>query len=81
MTDAAFLSSLAFPASFKGRLIVSCQAAPGDPLDDIDCLTRVAVSVTRGGAGGLRANGAESVAAFRQATGFEHDRLSKNPET
>jgi N-acylglucosamine-6-phosphate 2-epimerase len=59
---------LPLPASLKGKLIVSCQAAPGDPLDHIDTLTRIAVSVARGGAGGLRANGVECIAAFRQNT-------------
>lgn len=58
----------AFPALLKGKLIVSCQAAPGDPLDDLDCLTRIALSAALGGAGGLRANGAECVAAFRRKT-------------
>jgi N-acylglucosamine-6-phosphate 2-epimerase len=57
-----------FPASLEGRLIVSCQAFPGDPLDHVDTLTRIAVSVARGGAGGLRSNGAECTAAFRRET-------------
>ena len=55
-----------FPASLKGKLIVSCQAAPGDPLNHIDTLTRISISVVRGGAGGLRANGSECIAAFRR---------------
>jgi N-acylglucosamine-6-phosphate 2-epimerase len=54
----------------RGRLIVSCQAAEGDPLDDLDTLTRIARSVLRGGAGGLRAEGASRVAAFRAITGL-----------
>jgi N-acylglucosamine-6-phosphate 2-epimerase len=57
-----------FPASLKGTLIVSCQAAPGDPLDDVETLRRMAISALRGGAGGLRANGVESIAAFRRET-------------
>jgi N-acylglucosamine-6-phosphate 2-epimerase len=52
----------------RGRLIVSCQASAGDPLDDIDTLTRMAASVLRGGAGGLRAERVESIAAFREIT-------------
>jgi N-acylglucosamine-6-phosphate 2-epimerase len=56
------------PARLKNKLIVSCQAAPGDPLDNVDALRRVAISAVRGGAGGLRANGAEHIAAFRQET-------------
>lgn len=56
-----------FPTSLKGSLIVSCQAPPGDPLDHLETMTRIAVCVARGGAGGLRANGAEYVAAFCKA--------------
>jgi N-acylglucosamine-6-phosphate 2-epimerase len=63
-------SSAIFPASLKNTLIVSCQAMPGDPLDHNDTLRRIAISVLRGGAGGLRANGAECIAAFRQETGL-----------
>ena len=57
-----------FPSSLQRSLIVSCQAAPGDPLDDVETLRRVAVSVLRGGAGGLRANGVSSIKAFRGET-------------
>jgi N-acylglucosamine-6-phosphate 2-epimerase len=57
------------PASLRGSLIVSCQAAPGDPLDHVDTLRRIALSVVRGGAGGLRANGVACIEAFRQETG------------
>jgi N-acylglucosamine-6-phosphate 2-epimerase len=54
--------------ALRGRLIVSCQASAGDPLDDLDTLTRIATSVLRGGAGGLRAEGAKRIAAFRAVT-------------
>lgn len=59
-----------FPSSLHGKLIVSCQAAPGDPLDHVETLRRLAVSVLRGGAGGLRANGVECIEAFRGETGL-----------
>jgi N-acylglucosamine-6-phosphate 2-epimerase len=52
----------------RGCVIVSCQAAPGDPMDHLDTLTRMAASVLRGGAGGLRAEGAERIGAFREIT-------------
>jgi N-acylglucosamine-6-phosphate 2-epimerase len=52
----------------RGRLIVSCQATQGDPLDHVDALTRIAASVIRGEAGGLRAEGVERIAAFRALT-------------
>jgi N-acylglucosamine-6-phosphate 2-epimerase len=54
--------------SLRGRLIVSCQAVAGDPLDDVDTLTRMASAVLRGGAGGLRAEGVACIAAFRRMT-------------
>jgi N-acylglucosamine-6-phosphate 2-epimerase len=54
--------------ALRGRLIVSCQADEGDPLDDLDTLTRIATSVLRGGAGGLRAEGIAHIAAFRAIT-------------
>jgi N-acylglucosamine-6-phosphate 2-epimerase len=54
--------------ALRGRVIVSCQASEGDPLDNLDTLTRIATSVLRGGAGGLRAEGVERIAAFRKLT-------------
>jgi N-acylglucosamine-6-phosphate 2-epimerase len=57
-----------FPAALRGQLIVSCQAPPGDPLDDIGTLRRMAISALRGGASGLRASGAEAIRAFRGET-------------
>lgn len=54
--------------SLRGRVVVSCQAAEGDPLDHLETLTRLAASVLRGGAGGLRAEGVERIRAFRAIT-------------
>jgi N-acylglucosamine-6-phosphate 2-epimerase len=54
--------------SLRGRLIVSCQASVESPLNQIDTLRRIAASVLRGGAGGLRAEGVESIRAFREIT-------------
>jgi N-acylglucosamine-6-phosphate 2-epimerase len=54
--------------AIEGRLIVSCQASKGDPLDDLDTLRRLATSVLLGGAAGLRAEGCQSIAAFRELT-------------
>lgn len=66
LSPASFYS--VFPSSLRGALIVSCQAPPGDPLDDLDTLRRLAVSALRGGAGGLRANGVACIEAFRKET-------------
>lgn len=50
------------------RLIVSCQAAPNDPMEDTETLRRVARSVVLGGASGLRLNSPEHVRAIRLDT-------------
>lgn len=65
LSAAAAQSTLAL---LKGKLIVSCQADRGDPMDHIDTIARMATSVLRGGAGGLRAEGAACVGAFRAMT-------------
>lgn len=57
-----------FPEALRHRLIVSCQAPPGDPLHHPEVLRRLAISVLRGGAGGLRANGADNIRLFRAET-------------
>jgi glucokinase-like ROK family protein len=52
----------------RKNLIVSCQAAPGDPLDDTETIRRIARAAVAGGAGGLRINSAAHMAAIRQDT-------------
>lgn len=52
----------------KGGLIVSCQASPGDPLENTDALRRIALAAIQGGACGLRLNSAAQVAAVRRET-------------
>ena len=54
--------------SLRDCLIVSCQASGESPLNHIDTLCRIAASVLRGGAGGLRAEGVENIRAFREIT-------------
>ena len=68
MTQASNTSRTSPFEAIRGRLIVSCQASEGDPLDDLNTLTRIATSVLRGGAGGLRAEGVTRIAAFRNLT-------------
>ena len=55
-------------AALKDALVVSCQAAPGDPLENADALRRIAQACLRGGAGGLRLNGGDCIAAVRPDT-------------
>ncbi|MFG2824751.1 N-acetylmannosamine-6-phosphate 2-epimerase [Kitasatospora sp. NPDC048365] len=54
--------------SLKGRLIVSCQAYPGEPLRDPDAMRRMALAVLEGGAAGIRAQGLRDLWAIRGAT-------------
>jgi N-acetylmannosamine-6-phosphate 2-epimerase / N-acetylmannosamine kinase len=52
----------------KGRLVVSCQASPGDPLEDTETIRRIALAAIGGGAAALRINGAQHIAAIRRNT-------------
>ena len=52
----------------KGKLVVSCQAAPGDPLEDTEVIRRIARAAVGGGAAGLRVNGFDHIAAIRRDT-------------
>ena len=50
------------------KLVVSCQASPGDPLDSPDAICRMALAALSGGATGLRINSAEHIALLRKHT-------------
>lgn len=50
----------------KGGLIVSCQALPDEPLHGPQYMARMARAAFEGGAVGIRANGAEDIAAIRE---------------
>ncbi len=52
-------------ASIKGRLVVSCQAYPGEPMRSPAIMAAVAQSVVAGGAHGVRAQGIEDLEAIR----------------
>jgi putative N-acetylmannosamine-6-phosphate epimerase len=52
----------------KERLVVSCQASQGDPLEDTDAIRRIALAAVNGGAAGLRINSAQHIAAIRRHT-------------
>ncbi|MEU6739857.1 N-acetylmannosamine-6-phosphate 2-epimerase [Streptosporangium sandarakinum] len=54
-------------AALRGRLVVSCQAYPGEPLRDPDTMCRVALAVAAGGAAGIRAQGLEDLRRIRAA--------------
>lgn len=60
------------------KLIVSCQAWPGDPLDDTDAIRRLALAALRGGAAGLRINSPAHIAAIRKNTALPIIGLQKH---
>ena len=45
----------------KGKLIVSCQALPGEPLCSSYIMGRMAVAAKEGGAAGIRAQSKEDI--------------------
>ena len=56
-----------FISKVKGELIVSCQATPQEALFGSDIMAKMAISATRGGARGIRANTPPDVEAIRAA--------------
>ncbi len=64
-------------ARLRGRLIVSCQALPHEPLFGADTMARMAAAAQEGGAAGLRANGSADIAAIRAASDLPLIGLSK----
>jgi N-acylglucosamine-6-phosphate 2-epimerase len=53
--------------AIHGRLIVSCQAYPGEPMRDPRTMTQVAQAAVLGGAAGIRAQGIADIASIRAA--------------
>ncbi|NIK58582.1 N-acetylmannosamine-6-phosphate 2-epimerase [Kribbella shirazensis] len=51
----------------RGRLVVSCQAYPGEAMNSPDVMRAVALAVVGGGAAGVRVQGIEDVTAIRAA--------------
>jgi len=52
--------------SIRGRLIVSCQALPEEPLHSAYIMGRMAVAAREGGAAGIRANTKEDIAEIKR---------------
>jgi N-acylglucosamine-6-phosphate 2-epimerase len=51
----------------KHKLIVSCQAYPGDPLFGADMMARMSAAAKEGGAAAIRANGRDDITAIKKA--------------
>ena len=56
-----------FLAAVKGRLIVSCQALPGEPLHGADIMAKMAEAARIGGAAAIRANSPADIRAIKDA--------------
>ncbi len=56
-----------FLAQVRGRLIVSCQAQPHEPLYGSAIMARMAIAAAQGGAAAIRANTPQDIAAIRAA--------------
>jgi N-acylglucosamine-6-phosphate 2-epimerase len=69
------------PAALTGRLVVSCQAPPGDPMRHTDTLVRMARSAEAGGAAAVRVNEPEVVAATVAAVDLPVIGLWKDGDT
>ncbi|MCD8325278.1 MAG: N-acetylmannosamine-6-phosphate 2-epimerase [Lachnospiraceae bacterium] len=54
----------------KGKLIVSCQALPDEPLHSSYIMGRMAVAAKEGGARGIRANTREDIEQIKKETGL-----------
>ncbi|SCF66337.1 N-acetylmannosamine-6-phosphate 2-epimerase [Streptomyces sp. Ncost-T10-10d] len=67
--------------SLQGRLIVSCQAPPGDPMRETGTLVRLARSAVAGGGAAIRANEPEVVAAIVEAVDLPVIGLWKDGDT
>lgn len=52
--------------NLRGKLIVSCQALPDEPLHSSFIMGRMALAAERGGACGIRANTPEDIAEIRR---------------
>lgn len=67
MTSSLLDRKLHMLHTLRGRLIVSCQAYPGEPLRDSDAMARIAQSAVIGGAAAIRSQGLDDIRAIAAA--------------
>ena len=54
----------------KGKLVISCQALPGEPLHSPMIMGRMAIAAKNAGAAGIRAQGVADIIEIKQVTGL-----------
>ncbi len=54
----------------KGKLVISCQALPGEPLHSPMIMGRMALAAKNAGAAGIRAQGVEDIIEIKKVTGL-----------
>ncbi len=54
----------------KGKLVISCQALPGEPLHSPMIMGRMAIAAKNAGAAGIRAQGVEDIIEIKKVTGL-----------
>ena len=54
----------------KGKLVISCQAFPGEPLHSPMIMGRMAIAAKNAGAAGIRAQGVADIIEIKQVTGL-----------
>lgn len=57
---------MAFLKKLTGKLIVSCQALPGEPLHSSTIMAKMALAALQGGANGIRANSTADIRAIKK---------------
>ena len=53
-------------ADLEGKLIVSCQAYPGEPLRDSETMAQMAEAVVEGGAAAIRCQGLRDIELIKK---------------
>ncbi|MGW6271484.1 N-acetylmannosamine-6-phosphate 2-epimerase [Streptomyces sp. NPDC055060] len=81
MTTQQTEAAAGLAAALRGKLIVSCQAPPGDPMRETATLVRLARSAAAGGGAAIRANEPDVVAAVAAAVDLPVIGLWKDGDT
>ena len=70
-----------FLAAVDGKLIVSCQALPGEPLHGASIMAKMAVAAKIGGASAIRANSPADISAIKNAVDLPVIGLNKRGDS